>query len=57
MNGERDLGRLRDGALLALTQSNLRSGRSTRDERFKRLHKFIFEYSEFVRRPKASETC
>jgi hypothetical protein len=26
MNGERDLGRLRDGALLALAQSNLRSG-------------------------------
>jgi hypothetical protein len=26
MSGERDLGRLRDGALLALAQSNLRSG-------------------------------
>jgi hypothetical protein len=26
MDGERDLGRLRDGALLALAQSNLRSG-------------------------------
>jgi hypothetical protein len=26
MNGERDLGRLRDGARLALAQSNLRSG-------------------------------
>jgi len=26
MSGERDLGRLRDGALLTLAQSNLRSG-------------------------------
>jgi hypothetical protein len=26
MEGERDVGRLRDGALLALAQSNLRSG-------------------------------
>jgi hypothetical protein len=29
MNDERDLGRLRDGALLALAQSNLRSGSAT----------------------------
>ena len=28
-NGERDHGRLRDGALLALAQSNLRSGRAS----------------------------
>jgi hypothetical protein len=28
MKGERDVGRLRDGALLALAQSNLRSGQA-----------------------------
>jgi hypothetical protein len=30
MEGERDVGRLRDGALIALTQSNLRSGPASR---------------------------